>query len=73
MKQRPVDENGKRIILVQIDPKYLLDSDRDKYYRQNWKNGRIMDYISMVKALKEGKKATVLHGSHICMFGLIWT
>jgi hypothetical protein len=60
VKQRPVDENGKRIILVQIDPKYLLDSDRDKYYRQKEleKRENLMDYISMVKALKEGKKAT---------------
>lgn len=60
MKQRALDENGKKIILVQVDPKYLLQSDRDIYNRnpEMKKREKRMDYTTMVKALQEGKKAT---------------
>lgn len=60
MKQRVLGENGKKIILVQVDPKFLVQSDLDIYYRnlEMKKREKLMDYTSMVIALQEGQKAT---------------
>lgn len=50
----------KKTILVHIDPKYLLESDRKKFYMQKKieKREALMDFVTMVQALKKGKKAT---------------
>lgn len=46
----------KRIILVHVDPRYLVGSDRTKYFSLKTKEVR-MNYSDMAKAVMEGKKA----------------